>query len=84
MNDQTTSKHALGKSKALRVFLLHLAIFPVVNLILLFVPVFYDGKLDFSFKDRGPMLYGSIGWGVGLFIHRAVFLADRILNKSDK
>jgi len=72
------------KSKALKAFLMHCAIFVVVNIIVLIIPVFYDGEIDFSYKDRGPMLYGSIGWGVGLIIHGIVVFADKILGKTKK
>lgn len=66
---------------ALNPFLIHLAIFVVVNLVILVIPVFYDGKVDLSFEDRGPMLYGSIGWGIGVLIHGAVVLYSRFTAK---
>jgi len=82
MESKDTSKKPDEKGKALRAFLIHLIIFAVVNLLLLIVPVFYDGKLVFDFEERGPMLYGSIGWGVGLIIHGAVVFVDRIVSSS--
>lgn len=79
--DESTTSQKQEKSKAVRAFLIHLAIFVIVNIIIFFIPVFYDGKLDFNFEDRAPMLYGSIGWGVGLVIHGAVVLLDKVINK---
>ena len=81
MADDSSSSRSQAQKKALRSFLLHLVIFVVVNLVLMIIPVFYDGKFDFTFEDRGPMLYGSIGWGLGLAIHGTVVLVDRLMNK---
>lgn len=84
MDIQSASQPENERSKAIKAFLTHLAIFIVVNIIILIIPVFYDGEIDFSFKDRGPMLYGSIGWGVGLVIHGLVVFGDRFLGKLKK
>lgn len=70
--------------KPLKGFLMHLTIFVVVNVVLMIVPVFYDGRFDFNFTDRGPMLYGSIGWGVGLLVHGLVVLFAWISGKNEK
>lgn len=69
------------KEDPLRAFLTHLCVFAVAFVIVLFVPVFYDGKIDFCFEDRGPMLYGFIGWGVGLAIHGLVVFVSTRLNR---
>ncbi len=84
MDTQSTSspQPTDEKSKAVKAFLIHCAIFVAVNLIILIIPVFYDGEIDLTFKDRGSMLYGSIGWGVGLIIHGAVVFGDRVLGKK--
>lgn len=75
-----------GKSqegdKALKAFLVHLIIFVIVNLCLLFVPVLYDDTVDFSFESRGPLLYGSVGWAVGLTIHGIIVFYDRFVGRS--
>jgi hypothetical protein len=70
------------KDNAVKTFLVHLAIFIVVNALILVVPVFYDGETDFSFTKRGPMLYGSIAWGVGVLVHGIVVLVSKVIKKS--
>ena len=63
-------------------FLIHLGIFIMVNLALLFVPMIYDGKLDFSLENRGPLFYGSVIWGIGLMIHGVIVLVDWLGKRS--
>jgi hypothetical protein len=84
MEEGDTSSSTDERKRALKAFLVHLGIFVVVNLVLLFIPVFYEGELVFDFEERGPMLYGSIGWGVGVIIHGIIVFADRLINKPAK
>lgn len=65
------------KSDALKAFLIHLAVFVAVNIILLFVPVIFNGKAVFDFEGREAIFYGSAGWGIGVFIHGAVVFLHR-------
>lgn len=60
MDNQSIFAPPPQKNTSVKIFLLHLAIFVVVNLLILVVPGFYAKQVDFSFEDRGPMLYGSI------------------------
>lgn len=81
MSGKPSPKADQGMDKAIKDFLVHFIIFLGVNAIILVIPVFYDGNWDFSFEDRGPMLYGSIGWGIGVAIHGLVVLSSRLAKK---
>lgn len=82
MGDKDNPKKPRAKDDAVKVFLIHLAIFIVVNLFLLFVPVFYDREIVFDFEERAPMFYGSIGWGIGVFIHGFVVFISKAMSSS--
>ena len=82
MENPQNSSPQDSKDDAVKAFLVHLLVFIVVNGVLLIVPVFYDGTVDFSFSDRGPLFYGSVVWTVGLAIHGLVVLVSWLSKRS--
>lgn len=82
MEDEKSTGSGKANADLLKSFIVHLIVFAAVNLLLLFVPVIFNGKAVFDFEGREALFYGSAGWAVGLLIHGIAVLVYRIIKRA--
>jgi len=81
MEKEKSNKPGKSQAELLKSFIVHLIVFAAVNILLLFVPVIFNGKAVFDFEGRAALFYGSAGWAVGVAIHGIAVLVYRIIKR---